>query len=276
MKKIIKILIPVVALIVAIFVFSGIACADDPTTTTINWNGAGGIGVNVNSGDSVGGFSTIGDLINGTYIAVDSNDNPYSYTVDSFSSYLFAGVTDFAGGVNGQINTGVTRVNSYAGMYGNGNQTDGINVQVSDGNASVAFRSTTNYAALVDATYTYQLPGGHNVVVNADYYNIFRQITDGRGDSGQIVANGNGTATLDCMSSEASGVWNLTLGRGAGCYTDASFNATGISGNFVVTGVGNDSVVFNGLGISSGGGALSIVANWVNSFNINDYSLTAH
>lgn len=271
MKKLIKLLLPVAILLIAVFALSGIAFADDPTVTNVNWNGAGGLSVTVNSGDSVGGFSTSGDLINGNYTAVDKNDNPYTYSVDSFSSFLFAGVS----GTYGQINTGVSRVNSYAG-YGNGGQWDGINVQVWDGNASVAFRSTTNYAALIDATYTYQLPGGHNVVVNADYYNIFRQITDGRGDSGQIVADGNGTATLDCMSSEASGCWDLTLGRGAGCYADANFSAAGISGNFAVTGVGNDSVVFNGMGISAGGGALSFIANWVGSFSIADYSLTAH
>jgi hypothetical protein len=269
LKKL-KFVLPVVALLIAIFVFSGVALADDPTTVTVTWNGGGAAGVNVNSGDSNAGFNTGGDLISGTYTAVDSNDNPYSYSVDSFSSYLNANVT------NGFISTGTARVNSYVSMYGAGGQLDTAFVGVTDGTASIAFRSTTNYAQMVDGTYTYQLPGGHNIVANAAYYEINRLISDGRGNSGEIQAWGGGVATLDCMSSEASGAWNLKLGGGAGCYTDANYQAVGGAGHFQVTGIGNDSVVFNGLGLSSGGGALSIVADWVNSFNIADYSLTAH
>jgi hypothetical protein len=161
-------------------------------------------------------------------------------------------------------------------MYGSGGQVDTAFVGVEDGSASMAFRSTTNFAQMVDGTYTYQLPGGHNIIANAESYLINRFISDGRGDTGTFNAVGNGAATLDCMSSEASGVWNLTLGRGAGCYTDANFNATGLGGTVLVTGVGNDSVTFNGMGASSGGGTLQFVANWLNSVSISDFSLTAH
>jgi hypothetical protein len=268
-KKFLRIIVPILVVLTLTFIFAGAALADDPTTVTVTWNGAGGIGTNVNSGDSNAGFSTLGNAISGEYTAMDSNDNPYTYGVDSFSSYLNASVT------NGNISTGIARVNSYAG-YGNGGQLDTAFVGVDGGTGSIAFRSVTNYAAMTDATYTYQLPGGHNIVVDASAYTIDRAISDGRGNSGEVYATGNGAATLGCMSSEASGCWNLSLGCGAGCYTNANFQAAGANGHFEATGVGNNSVVFNGLGISSGGGTLQVVANWLNSFNINDYSLTAH
>jgi hypothetical protein len=103
-----------------------------------------------------------------------------------------------------------------------------------------------------------------------------RSIADSMGNTGLVYAAGNGSAILDCMSSEASGNGSLKLGRGAGCYTDANFTATGASGYFEAAGVGNDSVTFNGMGVSSGGGSLQVIANWLNSFGIGDYSLTAH
>ena len=265
-----KILFSVIIAMVMLFTVASIALADDPTTTIVTWNGGGNVGATVNSGDSNAGVNTGGANINGTLTVVDSNNNPYSYNVDSFSSLLNASVT------NGFISTGAVRVNSYAPMYGNGGQESWCNVGT-DGTASVAFRSTTNFASMTDATYTYQLPGGHNVVITgATGYEIDRGITDGRGNAGSVYATGDGSATLDCMSAEASGVWNLAFGRGAGCYTDANFTAIGASGYFEATGVGNDSVTFNGLGISSGGGVLSVIANWVNNFSIGDYSLTAH
>lgn len=256
--------------LIATLALSGAVMADEPTTVTVTWDGAGGVGTNVDCGDSNAGFTTIGDAIVGSYTATDSNDNPYNYKIDSFVSEINASV------INGQISTGIARVNSYTGMYGNGGQVDSAFVGVSDGTASLAFRSTTNFAQMVDASYQHQLSGGHNIVVNGSSYNLDRFISDGRGNSGDVFASGTGIATLDCMSSEASGCWNLKLGRGAGCYTDANFNASGASGIFQVTGVGVDSVTFNGLGMSAGGGTLQVVANWVNNFSISDYSLTAH
>ncbi len=254
--------------IVALFAFSSVAFAADPTETNVTWDGAGAVDVTVNSGDSNAGVSTAGAGILGSYNVVDSNNNPYGYGVDNFNAYLNANVA------NGYINTGANRVESYVPMYGAGGQTSWSNVFVADGTASMAYRSTTNFASMTDATYTYQLVGGHNIVVDAAYFEIYRGIADNRGNVGYVDAYGTGTVILDCMSAEASGVWDLKFGRGAGCYTDANYNATG-DGYFEATGVGNTYVTFNGLGISAGGGSLSVIANYLNSFGIGDYSLTA-
>ncbi len=258
-----------VALVISLV---AIAAADSPTTTTVTWNGGGAlVTATVDSGVSNAGFTTSGDVMSGSFTAVDSNNNPYSYGVDSFSASLNANVT------NGYIDTVMARVSSYVPMYGVGGQVDTAFVGVTGGTASMAFRSTTNYASLVDATYTYQLSGGHNIVANGTSYGINRNISDGRGDAAGFAATGSGSATFDCMSSEASGLGNLSFGRGAGCYTDANFNATG-SGSLNVGGIGNNSITFNGMGATATGtGAnLSFVANWSSSISLADYSLTIH
>jgi hypothetical protein len=261
-----------IALLVAVVLTLGIsaaALADDPTETHLTWTGGGTITGNVDCGDSNAGFTMTAATFSGSWDAIDSNNNPYGYGVDSFSS-TFLGTVN-----NGTLSTGMARVNSYSGMYGNGGQLSGLNVGT-DGTASAAFRSTTNYAELVDCTYGYQLAGGHDVdVTGADSYMIDRYILDGRGNQGEFYAIGAGDATLDCMSAEASGGWDLKLGRGAGCYTDASYTATG-AGYVDVTGTGNNSVTFNGMGVTQGGGTLDLIANWLGSISISDFSLTAN
>lgn len=262
-----RLLISIVLAIALTLCLGGVALADDPTTVTTTWDGSGVVVVTADTGDAFAGVSTGGDGINGSYAATDSNNNPYGYGVDNFSAYLNAYVED------GYIDTGCLRTDS-TGMYGSDGQESWSFVGVVGGSASMAYRTTTNFAAMKDCGYTYQLLGGHNIVVNADDYYIDRGIADGRGNSGILEAWGSGMATLDCMSAEASGCWALKFGRGCGCYTDANYTATG-SGHFEVTGTGNNGVTFNGLGISSGGGSLSIIADFTNNFSIGDYSLTA-
>lgn len=246
MKKLIGIAL---VLALAVMLMPGAVFADDPATVTIDWGdgtvtapgsgwtggyGTGWINVGVNTGDASAGFTTGGDSIRGSYTATDSNNNPYSYGVDNFSSYLNAGVA------NGYINTGCNRDSSYAGMYGNAGQSSYSFVQAYGGTASMAYRSTTNFAGMVDGSYKYQLPGGHNIVADASSYFMNRSINDGRGNLASTNAAGSGTATLDCMSAEASGRWTLQLGTGAGCYKDANFNATG-TGVFTAHVEGNTS-----------------------------------
>lgn len=271
MKKRFRILGIALTLALALtLIFSGAALADDPTEVNVTWDGTGAVTADVDTGDAYAGFGTGGDYISGSYTAIDSNNNPYNYGVDNFSAYLDAHVE------NGIIVSQCDRTDSYVPMYGSDGQTSWSVVEVWDGTADMAYRTTTNFAAMKDCSYGYQLPGGHNIVVDADFYEIYRGIDDNQGNSGYLYADGNGTATMDCMSAEASGCWALMFGRGCGCYTDANYNATGSGGYFEVTGTGNNSVTFNGLGISSGGGSLSIIANWLGSFSIGDYSLTAN
>jgi len=260
------------ALVVALILVPSTVLADDPTQVDMNWDGSGFVGTTVNTGDATTNFATAGNYINGSFTATDSNNNPYNYGVDSFSAYLNANV-----GNGGYIEMTTDRFTSKESMYGPAGQQSGAFVGTSDGSAAMAVRTTTNYAAMKDPTYTYQLPGGHNIVVDGSYYEINRWVSDGQGNSGSILSNGAGSAILDCMCTEASGNGGVRFGWGCGCYTDANYQATG-AGYFNVTGVGNDSVAFlgfPGLEISSGGGSLSIIANFLEGFSIGNYSLTA-
>jgi hypothetical protein len=242
-----------------------------PTQIDITWNGAGGVGATVGTGDSTTTFNTGGNQIIGSFTSKDSNDNPYNYQIDTNASYLNASVAN-----GGFIEMSTDRLTSQ-GMYGPAGQESYSFVNINSGTASMAARTSTNYASLSDPTYGYQLTGGHNITVDgANAYVIQRYVGDGQGNSGEILAGGNGSAVLDNMNSGASGNGGVSFGLGGGCYTDATFNATGAAGTFQVTGIGTDSVNFGGLGASSGGGSLSFVANWVNNFNIGNYSLTAN
>lgn len=247
----------------------GTLFADEPTEVNVNWDGAGFVGTLVNTGDAVTNFSTGGDYIKGYFTAKDANDNPYTYSVDTFTTQLVANVTD------GYIFSETDRLTSKVSMYGDPGQYTSSLLSVSDGTGSMAIRTVSNYAKMIDPTYSYQLPGGHNMVVDANLYTLQRFITASDGSYGSFYATGNGQATLDSMVSEMSAT-GVRLGWGGGCYTDASFNATGTGGVVDITGSGDNLVKFEGLGIQSGGGALSIIANWVNSFSISNYSLTAN
>ncbi len=265
-----KLLISLVLALVLLFSMSSVASADSPTDVNVSWGGSGVVSGDITAGDdATAGFVTAGDAISGSYTATDSNNNPYGYNVDSFSTYFIGSVA------NGFINTGANRNDSYSPMYGAAGQTSWSIVDT-DGTASMAYRSTTNYASMVDGSYGYQLPGGHNIAVaGATSYLIDRGIDNGGGESGWVFATGDGSAILDSMVSTANG-GSVQFGRGGGCYTDANFNATGTGGYFEVEGAGDNNITFNGMGVSSGGGALSLVANWLNNFSIGDYSLTAN
>ena len=250
----------------------GMLFADEPTTVTVNWTGAGGIGAIVNSGDAMTTFNTSGGAISGAFTAIDANNNPYSYGVDNFTTQLVASVASVG---DGWISSRTDRLTSKESMYGAPGQMTSSFLSVTDGTGSMAIRTESNFASMIDPTYGYQLAGGHNIVADANFYTLQRYVEASDHSFGSFTASGNGQATLDSMVSEMSAT-GVRLGWGGGCYTDASFNATGSDGDVTITGSGDNLVKFEGLGIQSGGGALSIIANWNNSFSISNYSLTAN
>ena len=264
-----RLLVSLVLALILVVGISGVALADDPTTVTVTWAGGGAVGAGVNSGDAVTTFSTSGNAVSGTFTATDSNDNPYSYGVDTFTTKLVASVTD------GWITSLTDRLTSKTSMYGAPGQQSYSFLGVSGGTGSVALRTISNFASMIDPTYTHQLTGGHNIIANANSYLMQRLVTASDGSFGSFIASGNGQAELGSMVSEMSAI-GVRLGWGGGCYTDASFTATGTGGLVNITGSGNSLVKFEGLGIQSGGGSLSIIADWLNNFSISNYSLTAN
>ena len=270
MKRNRKLFISVILVFILVIAFSTAALADDPTEVVIDWNGGGFIGTSVNTGDATTVFTVNAAMSNGSFSAVDSNNNPYTYQVDNFKTKLVADVT------NGQIITQTNRLTSKESSYGPAGQESYLNAFVIDGNVKLVDIVSTNYASMGKPTYGDQLPGGHNVVADADYYSLMTYIIDGQGNGGQVEAYGNGAMQLDCMNSSASGNGGIKLGHGSGCYTDANQEATGTAGVFSVTGVGNYYVKLEGMGIESAGGSIGIMANWTGSVKIEDFSLTAN
>jgi hypothetical protein len=263
-----KLVISLILGLVLVLSVSGMALADDPDQIDISWDGSGQVTGSIDTGDAQAYFDTGGDYILGSYSGVETPNTSYPYmNVDSYVGYFNGHVE------NGYMDSGCARTDSYEGSYGDAGQFSWSWVGVSGGVADMAYRTTTNYAQMRDCCYKYQLSGGHNIVVDAEFYTMDRYINDGDGESGDFYAEGTGTATMDCMNSGASGCWGLSLGSGCGCYTDANFNATG-AGHVAVTGIGDNSVTM--MGNSIGGGTLQFIADWAGSISIPDWSITAN
>jgi len=268
-----KILLSITLALVMVLSLASIALADDPTETTITWSGSGVVTGGVTAGDDANtSFSTAGEGISGTFYAKDFNYNHYGYNVDSFNTNVNASL--FSATSLATFSYTTVRTDSYVPKYGIPGQVSTSILQILDGFGSIATGSQSNYADMKDSTYNQQLPGGHNIVANATWYGMERRVVASDGDSAFVSAFGNGLATLDCMSSEMY-AGRVRLGRGCGCFTDANFSATGIGGTFTASGTGGTGVSFDGMGISSGGGTLSFIANWLNSVSVADYSVTA-
>lgn len=269
-KKSLRGLAVLVVVLMLMFAMSLTAfAADDPTEVVVTWDGGGVVEGSADTGDSLTTFSSFAGFSNGTFTVKDLNDNPYGYGVDSVTTGLTASVTE------GFIRTDTERLTSKDSSYGLAGQTSYSYVSASGGTASMATRVSTNFASLKVPTYRYQLPGGHNFVADANLYEMYTGVSNGLENWGEVYATGNGFAELDAMSSEASGNGGIRLGWGCGCYTDANFNATGDGGQFKVTGVGNNEVTFKGMGITTGGGNIQLMSNWLESIHVDDFSTTA-
>jgi len=270
LKKLSRILIPLMVALVAIFSFGGAALAAGPTDVTVDWNGAGWVGGGVDTGDASVSFQSGGSGANmGAFTAHDSNDNPYSYNVDSCSFSLDTGISG-----SGFAELMVNRLTS-ASSYGAAGQLSYIGVGIADGSATLQNRSATNYASMRDGNYGWNA-NDHITVTGASGYDLQRYVDSGTGNfAGIRVDGGVGDADLDCMSSEAS-AGQVRLGWGCGCYTNADFNANG-SGTMTLAGAGNNSATTAMAPGMTGASSFNFVANWVNSaFGLANYSTTAN
>jgi len=243
-----------------------IALADDPTTVTVDWVGDGVVAGGVTAGDDANAsFYSGGNYHVGAFSATDSGNNPYGYGVDSCS---FSMETAIVGG--GEAWLTVNRTDAKL-SYGAAGQQSYTYVVTDDGDAVLQNRSGTNYASMKDCNYGWH-SSDHVTVTGASNYIIERYMDGGSGNYAGLWANGSGDADLDCMSAEAS-AGRVRLGKGCGCYTNADFTATG-SGVFQLDGVGNTSATTAMAPGMTGASSFTIIASWVNSFSVSDYSTT--
>lgn len=268
-----KLVISMLVAILAITFIAVPALAADPTTTTVSWNGGGLITGIVNTVDTTTTFGINAIGASGSFTATDSNDNPYSYGVDSNTAYIQSSVT------NGSTYFQTVRAESTP-MYGAGGQTVYAFVG-SNGTGTMATGSSTNYAAMVNGTYNQPLLGGANFTATGTNFQIIQSIISGSGDAAQFNSVGNGSAVINCMTTQA-GATAADLGWGAGCYTNANATFTG-AGQFTVTAVGTSGIttpiadasgaMVAGGWTANGASTLQTIMSYANGGSVGNFSV---
>lgn len=271
-----------IALILAIAIVMSIAvpamAAGPETTTTINWSGGGLITGTVDSGASTTTFGVNAGASNGVFTATDNNDNPYNYGVDTQSAYITGTVE------NGLMEFQTIRNTSKEAMYGPAGQTVYAFVGAT-GVGTMATGSWTNFAEMTNGTYNKPLVNGHNFTATG-LYTIQQYVgqTDASisGNYANLLANGNGSAEIDCMTTGAYGSGAVKLGWGGGCFTNADAVFTG-SGSFMVEAAGDNGLttpIAGANGAMTAGGwaasgvsSLQTILNFTAGASVGNYSV---
>ena len=272
-----KIVVGVLMSLVLMVALAGAAFAATPTVTNVTWTGATGsiVGV-VETGATTTTFNVNAGLASGNFVATDSNDNPYSYGVDTNSAYINGVVS------GGSMSFQTVRNTSYVPMYGDAGQTVYAFVG-STGTGAMATGSGTNYAGMTNGTYGQpHTAGGYNFEASGSSYQILNYVTTSSGDYARFNALGNGSAVINNMTTGASGATNVNFGWGGGCYTNANATFTG-AGSFAVDAGGTNGITTPISGASgamvaggwtaSGVSTLSTIMNFTNGGSVGNYSV---
>jgi len=248
-----------IGLVVAILVTTIGASAK--TTTDINWDGGGAIGVHfVSDDDATNDFRTFGTHISGEYHAVDHDDNPYGYNVDTTDIKVKAHATD------GYIEYRFTRDDSYTSMYGDAGQESYTFID-SFGDADFAWHSRSNFAQLRNCNYGWQASNQiHATAIHYIYHSFF--INDHH-EGAEIEIGANGQTDLTIMNEDHSGS-GFKFGKGCGCYTNAHTDITG-EGYFTMN-VYADNRIDTAFGIHTDG-YLGIHADFTSGFHFGNFAL---
>ena len=237
-----KVLVLAVALVLGL----GLAAFAAGTTVDVTWDFSGGTGLTVNfanGDDSNSSLYTAGSHAWGEFHGVDSDDNPYSYGVDSGSFSTKAYVEN-----GGGIKFDVQRTDSHTSMYGPSGQEAYSEVWTADGSAFIGTRASTNFAEARTCNYGWQASSQYTASGSVFYLDHW--IKSGDGDQAGVHAAGSGSADVTLMSDEMHGS-SFRLGRGCGCYTDAKASGTGAGEFDLWANAGNS---LSGYGWSAPGG----------------------
>lgn len=121
-------------------------------------------------------------------------------------------------------------------------------------------------------------PGGDTFTANANMFTIYHYVADSEGDFSEILSQGSGSAKVDAMSSDM-GAGSLTFAKGAGCYTDASFDGVGAQ-NLQFNSSGHSMISQFGLNIpgdgTAGSAVLNIIANFIGAISVPDFSASVN
>ena len=269
MKKIFGIAL-VLAVLTSLCFGSVALAAGPPDVVTVTWDGGGEVTGSVNAtGDQTYNFAVNAGSTSGSFAMTNLLDNSYGYGVNATNAEFIATVS------SGSATYTTVHTDNYVPMYGAAGQNTYSFIGASGGSASMAMYTHSNYAGMGEANYGHAwTPAGDTFSANATSFTINHWVMDSEGDFSQVLSYGSGTADLDCMSSDI-GAGSLTFGQGAGCYTDASFDGTGTqtlqffsSGHSSINQLGFN-VPGNG---SAGSASLNIIANFVGTFSVPNFS----
>ena len=253
-----KIPILVTLMVIAL---SGVAMAQ--TTTDVTWNGSGYHSIHFQSGDdATSDFQTGGDFISGKYHAVDHDDNPYGYNVDTTDVKVKAHVND------GHIEYKFTRNDAHTSMYGSAGQ-ESYTLIDSYGDADFAWHSWSNFAQLRSSNYGWQANNQIHAT-GSHLINHYFTINDDEGAGITITADGETDLTIMSEDHWGSG---FKFGKGCGCYTNAHVDITG-SGVFDLY-ANADNEITTDWGITTDG-YLNVHSNFGSGFHFGNFALSGN
>jgi len=243
-------------IMLAIF-FIAIGGVNATTTVDMNWNGAGNFDTHFNAGDdAVVDFWTGGSVISGEWHASDNDDNPYIYDVDTTGANVKAHVE------NGFIKYNFDRTDSKYGAAGQNSYT----YIDSAGTGDLAWKTTSNYAAMKNCHYNWQsnnqiqATGNHEVV-----HTLTANPTEWAGI--HVIADANTKITSMGEEARSSG---YRFGEGCGCYTNAKVDIVG-TGAFDLSAYAENTIATQS-GITTDG-FLNIHSDFVSGFQYNNFAL---
>jgi hypothetical protein len=173
--------------------FAAPALADTPTTTTVTWTGVSGIeNIATTFGDDAHSLVNFqGVNLNGNLWTTDSNDNPYTYGIDSIQNKISAnfGADDYLS----TLQVTVTKDQNYQGgpNYGPAGQ-EAMSYVGTTGSGYLGMNTVANYAEMTDNNYNQApIPGfnGWQLSATGDgdtQYNLIHSIKIGNGDSASV------------------------------------------------------------------------------------------
>ena len=252
MKKVTPILVMLVAV-----AFAGVAMAQ--TTVDTTWSGSGLHEIHFKNGDDAASdFWTAGNSINGEYHAIDHDDNPYNYGVDTTDIKIKAHAN------NGYIEYKFTRDDSYT-SYGSAGQ-ESYTLIDSFGDADFAWHSWSNYAQYRSCNYGWQ---SNNQIHATGSHLIDHYIDNGNNEGAEIVIDADGNTDLTIMSEDHWGS-GFKFGKGCGCYTNAHVDITG-SGTFDLH-ANADNEITTDWGITTDG-YLNVHSEFGSGFHFSNFAL---
>ncbi len=169
------------------------------TTVDTEWEGSGHFETHFVAGDDANSdFWTTGSYIKGEYHAIDKDDNPYGYGIDTVDAWVKASVSD---GFMEFLNE---RKDSHERMYGRAGQISYTYIWTNE-SAEMAFGTNTNYARLRDCQYSRnKTTQGRQFEATGNHY-IYHMLTDSDGDGAALIVDAVGSSKVRLMGSESWG-----------------------------------------------------------------------